>query len=376
MFFYCIVFGVALTGIPICWIRDPARRRGFQTLYFASSFLFLTIFAGIRSARTDRDYSNYLEWFNEISRGSMSLLDSIKDPAFVLLSYPFAKAGLHYAVVLTILVAIALVAKLQFAKIACDRQWLTLFFFLVICRFFLPQEMTAIRVAAAIPFMSMSIIFAFRRRYAAAMGAVLAAVAFHLSAAVAIPILILIRCGARFRSVWWIVLLLPAGIALYFSLQGILEAAADFSRFAPYVGDNPDVDIQSINFLSIYLLAHVMALLFVIFGYWRQLEEEERLITFCSALGLFFQLVFASNNVLALRAAELFGLFDILLFLVPLRRARNGWVFGYAACVVAFGASLFISTVRIMQPYDWMFARYQSARTIQLLPSHRPWARW
>ncbi len=359
MFFYGIIYVLALAGIGICAVKDPAWRVSLQKIYFFLLLAFLILFAGIRSANIDRDYINYLQWFTEISTGPLTFFDWLKDPAFVFISFPFARLGFHYAVALTVIVGIALVAKLYFARITSDPRWLTLFFYIFVCRFFLDQEMTAVRAAAAIPFLSMSILFAYRRKHAEAVLALILGIAFHLSAIAALPILILIWFGVRFRSIWWMILLVPSGVALYLSLRGLLQAVATFSRFAPYLSDNPEVEMQSINLFSIYLIAHVLVLVYVVWRYWRELSDEERMITFCSGFGVFGQLVLYSNDMLALRVAELFALFDILLFLIPFRYSKRAFSMAYLAFLVVLGAALFISTARIMKPYDWIFSSTQ-----------------
>jgi hypothetical protein len=364
MFFYGIIYVMALAGIGICAVKDPAWRVSLQKIYFFLLLAFLILFAGIRSADIDRDYINYLQWFTEISTGPLTLLDWIKDPAFVLISFPFARLGFNYAVALTIIVAIALVAKLHFARITSDPRWLTLFFYIFVCRFFLDQEMTAVRAAAAIPFMSMSILFAYRGKNTESVLMFIGGLAFHLSAIAALPILILIFFGVRFRSIWWMILLVPSGVAAYLSLRGLLEAVATFSRFSPYLSDNPEVEMRSINLFSIYLLAHVLVLVFVTWRYWKELSDEERMITFCSGFGVFGQLVLYSNDILALRVAELFALFDILLFLIPFRHSKRAFSMAYLAFLVVLGAALFLSTARIMKPYDWIFSSTSPAQGV------------
>ena len=324
--------------------------------FFRAPARVLILFAGIRSADIDRDYVNYLSWFGEISIGPLTIFDWIKDPAFVLISFPFARLGFHYAIALTIIVGIALIAKLHFARITSDPRWLTLFFYILVCRFFLDQEMTAIRAAAAIPFMSMSIVFAFRRKNTESVLMLILALAFHLSAIVALPLLVLIRFGVRFRSIWWMLALIPSGIALNFSLRGLLQAVATFSRFAPYLNDNPEVQMQSINLFSVYLLAHVLVLIWIVWGLWSELSDEERLITFCSGFGVFGQMILYTNDILALRVAELFALFDILLFLIPLAHCKRTVRIAYVGFLLVLGVALFASTARIMKPYDWIFS--------------------
>lgn len=355
MLAYYAIYVVTLLGVTICFDHDSAWRRNLQLAFFLVLLPSLALFAGLRSPHVDRDYENYLSWYETIASGPLEIIDWIKDPAFVIICYPFAKLRLSYAAALTIIVGIALWSKFCFAKLSSDRRWLTLFFYLVICRFFVAQEMTAIRVAAAVPLVSIGMLLAYRRRFKLAYLFFVLACTFHISVVLALPIFLLVRFGVRFRSAWWILSLIPIGIVLEIALRGLLAVLADMERLSPYLGDNPQVEVGSISLLSVYLLARTFVLALLLFAYWKNLSDEERMIVFSSACGVFFQMVFYSNDVLALRGAEIFGMFDILMFLIPLRHLRTTLTACYAATLVLLGAIFFWSSLKVINPYGWIF---------------------
>ncbi len=354
MLAYSTIYVLCFLGVGICLAKDAEWRSSLQRLYLPILAFFLIAVAGLRSAQIDRDYVNYLSWFETLTSGALTWTDFGKDPAFVIITYPFAKLHINYAGALTLFIAIALVAKLAFAKLASNSTWLTLFVYLMVCRFFLVQEMTAIRVAAAIPFLSLAILLVYRKKKKLGLLCYLAAVAFHLSALIALPLLVLTYCNVRFRSIWWILCLVPAGIAVAVSLRSVLELVANFDRLSPYFGENAEVQTFAISLLSVYFLVRITILILATW-FWRELSDEERLIAFCSACGVFFQAVLYSNDVLALRVSELFGLFDILLFLIPLNHWRRIPALCYLCFLVAMGAEFFVSSASLIKPYDWIF---------------------
>jgi hypothetical protein len=265
-----------------------------------------------------------------------------------------ARLGFNFVAVVFVFVATALACKLWFAKATCNGKWLVLFLYLMVCRFFLPQEMTQIRAAVAVPLMSLAVVLAFRGRGRTAYLVYLAAVFFHISVLLAFPILLLVSCGVRFRSKWWIMILVPAAAVALVAARDVLLEYVSLGRLSPYMAG--DVETGTINFFSVFFLARVSVLGLVFATVWHRLSDEERLITFCSGVGIFCQIVFWTNDNLALRSSELFGLFDILLLLIPFRYLDQEYFrFAYLQAIVVLGVALFASTSRILQPYRTIF---------------------
>ncbi len=356
MTMYYILYALGAFGATLSFVEDKKWGPTHRKVYLPIFLGILLILAAFRSSSTDRDYLNYLGWFELIAQGGLSWFDWIKDPAFVLISELVLKIGLQtYVGVLFVFVALALIGKLCFLRMATSERWLVLALYLMLCRFFLAQEMTAIRPAVAAPLMSICILLAFRRRIRAAVGIYLAAVAFHLSALVLLPVLVLLLLRVRFQSRWWIYLLIPTAAVSYLALRHFLESLA-FDRLDVYLND-PDAAGVSV-FLSTYFLERVLILTLVVGHFWKELTPEEHLCSFCCALGVYLQAALSFNGTLALRSAELFGLFDVILFLLPLKYLGRKLGFGYLVLIVLLGGVLFRSQLKVMLPYGWLFFSY------------------
>lgn len=354
MLTYYLLYAFGAFGAILSFVQDrkwgPAHRKVYLPIFIG----FLLVLAAFRSAATDRDYVTYLTWFHSISEGGLSWLDWGKDPAFVFISVLVLKLGLNYVAVLFVFVALALWGTLYFIGMAVSERWLALAFYLMLCRFFLGQEMTAIRAAVAIPLMSISILLAFRRKLLPAIGLYLAALAFHLSALVMLPLFLLLLFGVRFQSPWWSIALIPTAVLGYVALSRLLGSALGFARLDVYLEDPNQVEVNV--FLSVYFWERVLILGFVFVKYWKLLSSEERLIFFCCASGVCAQAALAASGILAFRTADLFGLFDLLFLLIPMRYLERRLAFGYLVFIIAVGAVVFGSQLRIMSPYGWFFS--------------------
>lgn len=360
MVLYYIAYGLLLIGAAVCMVPSTQWRMVFQKSFVPALLVSLCFFAGARSAGVDRDYVNYLAWFDLIHQNPLSLMDWIKDPAFVLASVCASWLSVGYVAVVFLFVATAVAVKVGFALETCYGRWFTLFLYLEFCKFFLSQEMTQMRAAVSVPLMSLAIVLAGRgNKRKIAIGIYVVALLFHFAALAGLPVLLLLLFGVRFRSVYWVLSLVPFSIALSATFHGSLIAMVPYDRVSPYL--NGDVDTGVINFLSVFLLARIAAILIAVCAFWRELSFEERTIVFCCALGVSFQFALASNDNLSLRFAELFGLFDILVLILPLRHIKGNYVsFASAYLILLFGlgGALFASSLKIVQPYSAIYRAY------------------
>ncbi len=354
MYWYYYIYGLVLCGVPLSLVNDGKLRRFIQRLYFPFVVFLLAIFAGLRSPSVDRDYGSYLDWFNWIAAGSLVPQDWVKDPAFVLSSYVISWFGWNYVGVTLFYATTALVAQLYFSKMASHRRWITLFFYLVICRVFIGSEMTQTRAAVAISLMSISILLAFKGKRKIALLLYVVALTFHLSALIGLPPFVLAMLNVQLRSRWWIFSLAPASFFARIALQNVLPILSQISRASDYVNGN--YSTESVRLLSVYFVVRVLALVLVMISYWNKLSSGNRLAVFCCSLGLFVQIALSSNDALALRGAEVFALFDTCVFMIPLDYLKGNFRILYAAGLVFLGFVLFHSALKIINPYQWIFA--------------------
>jgi EpsG family len=349
--YYCIFF-VVLGGLIPSGIGDGRWRRALQKICVPLLLVTLLLFAALRSPHVDVDYVNYLEWFNAVAAGGLTALDWVKDPGFVLILRAAVALGMSYVGATFILVGLALIGTARFAWLACSERSIPMFIYLIFCRFFLAQEMTAIRVGVAIPLLSLSILYMYRGRKSLAIILFLLAAAFHISVLVAAPIVLLAMRDVRFNSRWWVGSMIPVVILLRIFARGILETVSQLDRISPYL--NGSLQIDSIRFFSVYVVARLVFMIFVVCFLWKKVSPEERLFVFCSGIGLSLQFLFSFNGAIALRSSELFGLFDVMLFIIPLNYLKPTTVYACALVLVILGALFFNSSLSIVEPYRWI----------------------
>lgn len=220
--YYCIYF-LVLGGLIPSGIGDGRWRRVLQKICVPLLLVILLLFAALRSPHVDNDYVNYLGWFNTIAAGGLAAIDWIKDPGFVLVSWVASALGMSYVGASFALVALALAGTTRFAWLVCSDRSIPIFIYLVFCRFFIAQEMTAIRVGVGIPLLSLSILYMYRGRRLHATILFLLAAIFHISVLAGLPILLLAMRGIRFKSRWWVGSLIPTVLLMRTVAPGILE---------------------------------------------------------------------------------------------------------------------------------------------------------
>src|SRR6185437_11940631 len=98
IWYYCIYI-LALAGVPTLFINRVRPRRLISLAYLLMLAIVLALFAGLRSNEVDRDYANYVQWFDGLtSSGGMSI-GWTKAPAFVLISTMVSSAGWGFVMV-------------------------------------------------------------------------------------------------------------------------------------------------------------------------------------------------------------------------------------------------------------------------------------
>lgn len=354
MAWYYLIYGFTLCGAVPSLVNNDKVRRQIQRLYLPVLILLLAMFSGFRSPVVDSDYGSYVTWFNWAAAGHLVAQDWIKDPAFVLASYVISCLGWSYTAVAIFYAAAALAAQLYFSKLASRRRWVTLFFYLVVCDTFVSSNMTEIRAAVAIPLMSVSILLALRGKKKSALLIYAVSITFHLSALVGFPALILAMLNFKFTSRWWILSLAPTAVVIKVSLQNVLALLSQIGRVAVYL--NGSYSTETIRLFSVYFVVRIVAVSFIMIFYWNRLSRENRLAVLCCSFGLFIQMVFSFNDALGMRGAEVFALFDIYVFMIPLDYLKGHLRVVYAGSLVLLGLVFFHSALNIIQPYQWIFS--------------------
>ncbi len=351
---YYFIYALVLCGVPISLIDDVKVRRQSQVLYFAFILAVLSLFAGLRSPLVDRDYLNYLDWFNSIAAGTATSKDLLRDPAFGLMSWIVAHLGGNYLIVALTYAVLSMLALSYFADIAVCNRWLTLYFYLLFCDYFIVGEMTEIRAMVAIPLMAISVYAACVGDKRKSLGIYLVALAFHFSVIISLPILALLLMGVQFRSRLWVIAFVPLTFIAILFLHPIIEYMTGFYRLSEAAnGGVPDNDLSRASWTA---LAHLLVICAGVLWAWKSLSLHHRVAVIFSSLGLSLLLIFISNSELGFRFLALYEIYWTLLLIVfmEMLHGYKRLVYCGALCILGFG--LYNKSLQSVVPYMWQFA--------------------
>lgn len=215
--------------------------------------------------------------------------------------------------------------------------------------------MTQIRAAVAISIMSITVLEFFEHRRLRGFFVLLLAVIFHFSAVLVLPVCLVLSFGGTFASRRWIAALAALAVAGYFAFQKISLLLALFARTSDYI--TGAYETTNASLFSVYLLFRVAIVLLATVTLWNRLRAPERLLIVCSAFGVTLEIALASNDTFALRAGELFGLFDVASALVILSYLRRPALIAYVVLLLGLGGVFYYSSTKIVQTYATLLSQ-------------------
>ncbi len=346
---YAFIFLILLLGGCISLIStESARARAF-VVYLFTALPGIWLFATLRASHVDHDYQNYVEWFETLGNDTLETHLLARDPTFALIGLGVHLFGWGVPALMGTYAALSLAGQTIFAKRLFPSRWLPLGLFLILCRFFIPHEMTQIRAGVAIPLASLAILlFDSRRLWQASLLFAIAAF-FHASVLLMLPVIVIIVFRISLRSRLWGGVLLALAFAgkVLFSHAALLLVA--WSRIGVYVSG--EYQTEGIRLLSAYVLFRAIPLLILFTFFWGKLTELHRRVVFCCAMGLFLQIAFSANDSIAIRTAEIFGLFDISVALLLFTFLKPRAALVYAFCLLVVGGLFFRSATAILESY-------------------------
>jgi hypothetical protein len=346
---YVLVFLLLLVGGSLSLIENERARRSAYAVYLCFAIPILLVFAGLRGPNVDADYGLYESWFHGLVQGTLEENPFLKDPSFAIIGFGLNSVGLGIAALIAMYSAMCLAMQFSFIRQAVALRWLPLGMFLVLCRFFIGHEMTQIRSAVAIPLMSLAVLQFHARNKLYGSLLLLLAVSFHFSAILALPICLAAAFGIKFESRRWLVGLALSALLGYVAFSRISLLFAVFVRTKDYV--TGAYETTDISLLSVYLLCRVALVAFAGIVLWKRLDPYERLLVICSSSGVMIEVALASNNALAIRGGELFGMFDVASALMIISYLRRRTAVIYVIFLLCLGGVFFRSSTKIIQPY-------------------------
>ena len=256
---------------------------------------------------------------------------------------------------------LGLVATWRFAVAVSMQRWITLFFYLLFCQYYIVLEMTEIRAAVAIPLMALSLYLASQGQRRQAIWTYLLALLFHFSVIIALPLLILLFAGARFRTRRWLIVLIVIGAVASLTMRGLINLLSGLYRISEFMsGGEEENDLRVISW---YALAHLLTLAIPVALLWKKLNLHQRMATIGCAIGLAIFFIFGWNTGLATRCLYIFDVYWLLIMMMILEKLEGNARIFYVAFLVIVGFGLFSKSLVYVQPYS-VFREWDARLTL------------
>lgn len=279
-----------------------------KELLFVFFGIILILVAGFRGEGVDRDYSNYVEMFNENESINVEF-------AFLLISKIINFFIGPYPVFLFVFFAIlGVTLKLVAIKQITELWFLSLVIYFT--NFFVLHEMTQIRVGIACAFVLLSVRPIYEKNLKLFLLYATIGFCFHYSALLILPLWFL---GHELRKKWLLVCI-PIGYFIYFvginligviPLPGIQEKIELYKQFQ----ELGYVEREVVNVFSLFFLIRVIVFYLILWKY--ELitlnNKYTPVLIKIYSIGLMSYLIFANMPVFATRISELFFVVEIIL---------------------------------------------------------------
>ncbi len=344
---YCYVFA---TTFFYSTANNTERNATLKNYVLLVLICVLIVFAGVRGIGVDRDAANYLTWFNSITDPNGSDPTPFKDPAFYIIGKMVGYLEFDIVALFLIFSSISIWFKISLLSYNRYIPIAGLFFYLYFCRFYLVNEMTAIRAGAGIIIASFALMLFYQKKWTKGISLFIISLAFHLSTAIIFPFFVLAYLEYNYRSrlLPWLMLITALVISKIIGLSVLLHFNS-FDRLTPYLNNSNEV--EKISLFSFYLIVKLSLLLLISKFLWRQANQFDRTVTYLVVYGICIQLFFIDIPVLALRLSEVFAVFDILFFLIPVSILTQNNKRFYIGFIFLLGLVFFISSLRSINPY-------------------------
>jgi hypothetical protein len=314
---------------------------------------FLVLLPGLRSDIVDPDAQDYRDWFHLAAVGSVGIDYWLREPAFFFISFIVSCLGMAYFAVQLIYALLSMLFYYYFTVLSVSNRWITLYFYLILCRFYLIQDFAEIRAGVAIPLMSVSISLSCTGKKKWATALYLLALTFHWSVLVGMPIVILLLAGVKFRSRMWVFSFVPLTCIALAGLHLIIEKLSFIERLSRYYAHSNAA--EGLSVLSIHFFMHFVVVCWIVCTYWDRLSLLQRVATVCTSLGMFFFATFVQLSPVAYRFEDIFDLFWVLLIIALLQFSSGMKRIIYILLLIIAGAGLFYVSLIFVGPYELAF---------------------
>jgi hypothetical protein len=280
----------------------------YENIYFTSIILVLIFTAGFRTPNSDRDYQNYLDFFNNAP-------DIIIEPFFIIISVIIKNTiGNSYTSLFLIFSFLSLGLK-YFAIKRLTNLWF-ISAFVYFSYFFVLHDLTQIRAGVASSFLFFLVPAIYDRKPVKFLFICSIAICFHYSAIIFLFLWFINKgLGKTF-----LVLLIPVGYFFYFlnfDLFFSLPFESVNSKLNVYKTlQEYDTDREKINVFNLLFLFKILVyyLLLIKFNFLKNINKYSSIIISIYGFSLFSFLFFSKMPIVSFRIYELLGVIEIIAF--------------------------------------------------------------
>ena len=280
----------------------------YENIYFTSIILVLIFTAGLRTPNSDRDYQNYIDFFNNAP-------DIIIEPFFIIISVIIKNTiGNSYISLFLIFSFLSLGLKYFAIKRLTDLWFISAFIYF--SYFFILHDLTQIRAGVASSLLFFLVPAIYNRKPVQFLFICLLAICFHYSAII-------------FLFLWFInkglgktilLLLVPVGYFFYFlnfdlffslPFESVNSKLNVYKTLQEYVTDREKINVFNLLFLFKILVYY---LLLIKFNFLKNINKYSSIIISIYGFSLFSFLFFSKMPIVSFRIYELLGVIEIIAF--------------------------------------------------------------
>lgn len=302
-------------------------KKKFFLLFFSILTLFVSIFGATYIESIDLDFGLYNSYFEGLYSVGFSEIIDYSDPLFwslVKIVNLLIDSNVFYNFFFIIFISFFL--KGIIAKENLPTILIPMFLYLVASRYLVLHDYTQIRVGIAIGINTIILLRFINNGRLEKRELILVVLSFfiHFSSIVFVLVYFLLKKLIKKDSfkILLFLLLFSVLVGQFFSdiFQVLLNNLSWLERLDVYASNSSDgaEQIQKYSIFQFYFLFKVLVLIFFIKGY-NFLSNADRALVCLFVISMCIQSIFVFNSAIGLRLASLFGYFDILAMLIPLK---------------------------------------------------------
>lgn len=297
------------------------------SLIYITALLIIGFYLSSNILDYSRDAILYVDWFKRIQFSSIDyIFDDGKDILFQIMIKFVQLFSIDQFYIFIFFILLISFLKYKFVNCVASGSAAFILIWLIYSQTFILYELTQIRGGLAISIASYAIAYNLNKKNNLHIyGCFLAALLIHLSSLIIIIVYFLSKILFKNKLINEKVILIILSTSFFLKILfenlvslNITNYFSNIFRINSYL-DGTYSDITQVSLLSILF---ILKIVFIIFGliFWKKITYQDKFYVYLSAIGCSFYMILSFNGVLALRISELFILFSLGTFIIPLKQ--------------------------------------------------------